>query len=178
MTAILTFIKTISCDSCIANAQDFISATHLIENTHDTDLIAIDFALTDDQITEFLNKCRFEPVLQLPTRKHCEKACSVHGPCMAYVFVDDVNARTGCELCVTETRETDVMNLAHAHEEIMIGVKVFEHYMIGNVYYFASFPLSIFVHKQEPKLNENMQFVLLQKNFKRPIWIIVLKPHK
>ena len=73
---------------------------------------------------------------KIPTPSQCKKACSVHEPCIAYIFVADVSGENGCELCVTETRGTDVMNFAHAHEGIMIGKQALEQFLLGKVSFY------------------------------------------
>ena len=128
-TTIQALIEIVSSETCISNAKDFMNASRVIANTSDTDTFALNSTISATEVDIFLDGCRFEPMNHLPTRALCEKACSLHAPCLAYVFADDL--AIGCELCVTETRGLGTMAIAHDYNNIMIGIQPFEHHVIG-----------------------------------------------
>ena len=138
LTVKLTLFNTVACDSCVQNAQDFVNVMELTDHfIHN--ILELDFVMYSMFIYDFLNKCRFEPILHLKTHSHCEKACSIHKPCLAYVFVDGSIDGTGCELCMTETRgATDVMDLQHAYEYVMIGMQAIRQHILGDVFFLIS----------------------------------------
>ena len=129
----MTLINTVSCDSCVHNTQPFINATQLIADSSSFEILGLNFPINTKKLNEFLENCRFEPVPNLLTPAYCDKACSVHEPCLAYAFVRD-EAGTGCELCVTETRGGlhDVV-ITHAYNNIMIGLQSLQQHILGIV---------------------------------------------
>ena len=152
IAAITTFIRSVHSNSCIANTQEFIRATHLTATTFDAaETLGLNFEITATHVDEFLNdRCHFVPMPNLATRMLCDKACSVHASCMAYTFgVDaagwfhDVTWSGGCELCASDVRisGSDVIAV-HAHEDVMIGLESFREYILGNVYSYCLLVLS------------------------------------
>ena len=106
------------------------NASHIIANASDT--FASNITINAIDVDTFLDSCRFEPMNHLPTKTLCEKACSLHGPCLAYVLLQS-SMTTGCELCVTETRGLGTQEIQHAYHDIMIGIQDFQHHVIGDV---------------------------------------------
>ena len=151
--AAITFLRSVHSDSCVANTQEFIRASNLTASTFDTtETLGLNFEISATDIDQFLNdRCVFVPMHNLTTRTLCNKACSVHASCMAYVFdadpagvSGDPTWSTGCELCASGVRISGSNAIAvHAHEDVMIGLEGFREYILGNVY---SYCMLVFSH--------------------------------
>ena len=115
---------TASSNTCIDNAQNFIRATDI----HMHDFETLEFDVVAGQVDLFLRKCQFVHMDSLRMQPLCEKACSLHASCAAYTY-DEEN---GCELCATERQYED--DYTFEHENIFIGLRLFENHIFGNVF--------------------------------------------